>query len=125
MPNIPEQESIFNKIFTYSFSEDQVKKILVDLLLLSGEIIPVDVHDSLDPDAFCQFDSPIKVVSESSSEIAETFLLRLSFTDEDLKDFQENYDQEFKAMQATGKETPAGLPENVWTQDTALPCGKE
>jgi len=118
-------EDIFNKVFTYSFSDEQVKKILVDLLILSGEVIPVDVHDNLDPAAFCQFDSPITVGAETGHEITESFSLKLSFTDVDLKDFHLNYNQELEARKENGETASEPIPDNVWTQETALSCGKE
>jgi hypothetical protein len=122
-------EKIFNKVYTFSFSDTQLKKILVDLLVLSGEVIPVDVHADLEPDSFEQYESDVKVVSDNGEEISETFSIRLSFTDSDLEEFRKVYNEELesrhtKAGDDTG-EVIVPLPENVWTQETQLPCGKD
>jgi hypothetical protein len=99
----------------------------MDLLILSGEIIPVDVHDNLDPDSFEQYESDVKVVSENAAEVVESFSIRLSFTDTELADFHKVYNEELENRHTNSGDGKViePLPENVWTQETQLPCGKD
>ena len=119
--------SIFGKVHTYTFSDEQLKKILVDLLLLSGETIPQNVSDKLEPDGFTHYDAEVNLQCETAAEVAEAFSIKLTFTDTELADYIQNYNEQLAAK--NGEEPPdqieAELPDNVWTQNSKIPCGKE
>jgi hypothetical protein len=123
-----ENTKIFGKVYTYTFTAEQLKKILVDLLILSGESIPQDVHEKLNPDAYAEFEADVDLECETKTEVFMDFNIALKFTDAELSGFIKTYQEQRAALTsepAPEAETDDDLPDNVWTQNSKIPCGKK
>ena len=110
---------LFDKKIKFKFNQDQIKRILLDLLCISGERVPKDVYDS---DGNVAWDSGAKIRSELSDSYAEDFEIFLTFSEKDVKEFEDKLKEELESR-TEANETE--LPDNVWTQNTPTGgCGR-
>ena len=108
----------FEKKYSYKFSVEELQKVLTYYLLAAGEMIPQPIYDS---DGYSDFDPSVLTVCETDGEIIQDFDMVLSFDQDDINKYKEAYAKKGASL---SPEPATELPDNVWTQGTALPCGK-
>jgi hypothetical protein len=116
---------LVEKEHVYKFTNSDVKKILVDFLVLAGENIPRDLgHNSF-------YNEDVTISASNDDMFTEDFEIKLRFTDSELKSFFdaiEDLKKEAAERAAEGLETDDDLPDNVWTDQEQVGCagcGKE